>query len=40
MPVVNYIVYGCAYVKTTPGVISIQELHTGGKTLQLLLKTG
>ena len=38
MSVANYITYGCSYLRTTPGVISIQELHTGGKALlQLLL---
>ena len=38
MSAVKYIIYGCSSLRTTPGVISIQELHTGGKTLlQLLL---
>ena len=36
MPVANYVIYGS---RTTPGVITIQELHTAGKVLlQLLLK--
>ena len=40
MPAVNYVIYGCSSSRTAPGVITIQELHTGGKTfLQLLLKT-
>ena len=39
MPVANYVTYGCSSSRTTPGVITIQEFHTGGKTLlQLLLK--
>ena len=29
MPTVNY---GCSSSRTTPGVITIQEFHTGGKT--------
>ena len=46
---VNYVIYGCSSVKTTPGVWSnlssftIQDLNqnTGGKILfQLLLKIG
>ena len=38
MPAVNYVMYGCS-LRTTPEVITIQEFHTGGKTLfQLLLK--
>ena len=41
MPAVNYLIYGCSSLKTTPGVTTIQELHTGGKALlQLLLKIG
>ena len=41
MPAVNYVIYGCSSSKTISGVITIQELHTGGKTLsQLLLKIG
>ena len=41
MPAVNYVVYGCSSLRTTPRVVTIQELHTGGKTLlQLLLKIG
>ena len=31
MPAVNYVIYGCSSSRTTPGVITIQELHTGGK---------
>ena len=39
MPPVNYVIYGCSSWRATPGVITIQVLHTGGKTLlQLLLK--
>ena len=39
MAAVNYVIYGCSCSGTTPGVITIHELHTGGKTLlQLLLK--
>ena len=41
MPAVGYVIYGCSYLRTTPGVINIQELHTGGKELlQLSLKIG
>ena len=41
MPAVNYVIYGCSPSRTTPRVITIQEFHTGGKTLlQLLLKIG
>ena len=37
---VNYVIHGCSISRTTPGVITIQKLDTGGKTLlQLLLKT-
>ena len=39
MPVVNYVIYGCSSSTANPGVITIQELHTGGKTLLQLLKT-
>ena len=39
MPAVNYVIYGCSSSRITPGVATIQELHTGGKELlQLLLK--
>ena len=39
MPAVNYVIYGCSSSRTTPGVTTIHEPHTGGKTLlQLLLK--
>ena len=39
MPAVNYVIYGCSSSRTTPGVFTMQELHTGRKTLlQLLLK--
>ena len=39
MPAVNYVIYGCSSSRTTLGVINIQELHNGGKTLlPLLLK--
>ena len=37
MPAVKYVIYGCSSLRRTPGVISIQELHTGGKTLLHLL---
>ena len=37
MPAVNYQIYGCSSSRTTPGVITLQELHTGGKTLLQLL---
>ena len=41
MPAVNYVIHGCSSSRTTPGVITVQELHTRGKTwLQLLHKTG
>ena len=41
MPAVNYVIYGFSSLRITPGVITIEELHTGGKTLlQLLLKIG
>ena len=40
-PAVNYVIYGGSSSRTTPGVITVQGLHTGGKTLlQLLLKIG
>ena len=39
MPAVNYVIYGYSSSRTAPGVITVQELHTAGKTLlQLLLK--
>ena len=39
MPTVNYVIYGCFSLRATPEVVTMQELHTGGKTLaQLLLK--
>ena len=39
MPAVNYVLDGRSSSKTTPGIITIQELHTGGRTLlQLSLK--
>ena len=39
MPAVNYVIYGCSSSRISPGVITIQDLHTGGKILlQLLLK--
>ena len=37
MPAVNYVIYDCSSPKTTPGVITVQELHTGGKRLLQLL---
>ena len=34
MPDINYIIYGCSYARTAPGVsLTIQELNTGGKIL-------
>ena len=39
MLAVNYVIYHGSSSRTTPRVITIQELHTEGKTLlQLLLK--
>ena len=38
MPAVNYGIYGRSCSRTTPGVITIQELHTGGKILLKLLR--
>ena len=41
MPAVNYVIDGCSSSRTTPGVITMQDLDTGGKTLlQLLQKIG
>ena len=41
MPAVNYVIYGCSSLRTTPGFVTIQVLHTGRKSLlQLLLKIG
>ena len=41
MPAGNYVIYGRSSSRATPGVITIQKLHTGGKALlQLLLKIG
>ena len=31
MPALNYVIYGSFSPGTTPGVITIQELHTVGK---------
>ena len=31
MAAVNYVIYGCTSSRTTPSVITIQDLHTGGK---------
>ena len=33
MPAVNYVIYGCFSSRKTPGVITIQELLNGGKTV-------
>ena len=33
MPAVNNVIYGCSSSRTTPGVITVQGRHTGGKTL-------
>ena len=39
MPAVNYLIYGFSSLRTTPGVLTMQMLHNGGKILlQLLLK--
>ena len=39
MLAVNYVIYGCSSSRKTTGVITVQELHTGGNTfLQFLLK--
>ena len=41
MLAVNYVIYGYSSLRATSGVITMQELHTGGKALlQLLLKIG
>ena len=41
MPAVNYVIYGYSSLGITPGIFTMQELHTGGKTLlQLLNKLG
>ena len=37
MPDVKYVLYGCFSSRTTPGVITIQVLRTGGKALLQLL---
>ena len=37
MPAVNCVIYDCSSLRTIPRVITIQELHTGGKTLLQLL---
>ena len=38
MSAVNYVIYGFSSSRISPGVITIQDLHTGGKILlQLLL---
>ena len=38
MSAVNSVIYGSSSSRTTPGIITMLELHTGGKTLlQLLL---
>ena len=34
MPNINYIIYGCCYARTAPGVsLTIQELMIGGEIL-------
>ena len=39
MPAVNYVIHSCSSSREIPGVITIQEYYTDGKTLlQLLLK--
>ena len=41
MAAVNYVIYVCSSPRTTAAVVTIQKLHTGGKTLlQLLHKIG
>ena len=37
MPAADYVIHGWSSSRTTLGVITIQELHTGGKTLLQLL---
>ena len=37
MPDVNYVIHVCFSSKTTPGVITRQEFHTGRKALLQLL---
>ena len=36
MPAINYVIYGCFSSRTTPGVITIQELLTGGKAVAVI----
>ena len=39
MSALNYVIHDCSSSRTTPEVITVQELDTGGKILlQLLLK--
>ena len=33
MPAVNYVINDFSSLRTVPGVITVQDLHTGGKTL-------
>ena len=33
MPVINFVIYDSSSLRTTPGVITIQEFHTGWKKL-------
>ena len=37
MPTVNYVIYGCFSSRTTPGVMTIQELHTGVITVVVII---
>ena len=40
MPILNYVICGCSSSIATQEVITVQEFHTGGKTLlQILIKT-
>ena len=33
VPAVKYVTYGCSSSRATPHVVTIHELHTGGKIL-------
>ena len=36
---INYIIYGCSYARTAPGVsFTIQELNTGGEILAAIFQ--
>ena len=36
MPAVNYAIYGCPYSRTTPQVITIQEVYNGRKIVAFI----